>query len=32
MSKRERRDIKHDQNRLGHDIRNKKHNEKKVQP
>jgi hypothetical protein len=30
MSKRERQDIKHDQNRLGHDIRNKKHNEKRV--
>ena len=28
MSKRERKDIRHDQKRLGHDIHHKKHNEK----
>ena len=30
MSKRERQDIRHDQNRLSHDIYNKRHNKKRA--
>jgi hypothetical protein len=30
MSKRERQDIRHDQNRLSHDIYNKRHNKKRT--